>query len=333
MRSVGVIGSGFIAEQHLQSWRTIGVPVHVYGGSRTAEVANDRGARAHATLASLLAAVDVVDVCTPTDTHRDLVIEAARSGRDVICEKPLALHPAHAEEMIGVCAEEGRQLFVAHVVRYFPEYAALRARVSDGAIGTPAVIRLARESFAPRRPATHWMFDESRSGGIITDLMIHDLDFAAWVAGPVSTVFAKTARVASEGFDDHAFAILTHAGGALSHVTVSWAFPPPTFRTRAEIAGSTGLLSTTVDDAAGTEILFREPPAGDAEAVGYPSPTAHAAGDDPLTAELRDFLRAIEGDALPRVTAADALHAVAVAAAALTSSRTGRPCTVGGPDV
>jgi predicted dehydrogenase len=332
MSRVGIIGSGFIAGQHLRSWTTIGVPVHLHGGTGVADLAAGTTASVHTDLASLLDAVDVVDICTPTDTHRDLVVTAARSGCDVICEKPLALHTAEAEEMVEVCRVEGRQLHVAHVLRYFPEYAALRQRIVDGAVGQPAVIRLARESFAPNRPATHWMFDQARSGGIICDLMIHDIDYARWLAGPVARVFARTARVAATEFDDHAFAVLTHTSGALTHLTASWAFPPPTFRTRVEIAGSTGLLSTTVDQARGLELRLRTPSSDRRGAVGFPDADTVAGGDDPITSQLRDFLAAIEGASVPRVSVDDAVEAVRIAAAARESSLTGQVREIGGAD-
>ena len=76
------------------------------------------------------------------------------------------------------------------------------------------------------------------------DLMIHDFDYARWVAGEVTTVYAKSilSRRPDAGVD-HGLAILTHASGAISHVEGSWAYPPPTFRTAFEIACERGLLA------------------------------------------------------------------------------------------
>jgi predicted dehydrogenase len=162
--------------------------------------------------------------------------------------------------------------------------------------------------------------------------MIHDTDYALWLAGPVARVFARTAKVASKDFADHAFAVLTHTSGALTHVTASWAFPPPTFRTRVEIAGSSGLLSTTVDQARGLEVQLRGPSSAGADSVGYPKAYPVTEGDDPLTMQLRDFLDAIDGLSVPRISTADAVEAVRIAAGAYESSRTGKACEMGEGD-
>lgn len=321
---VGVVGAGFMGEAHVAAWAAEGVTPSLldHDAGRATSLAERLGARAVTTFDELLEAVDVVDVCAPTHRHAEIAIRAAEAGRHVICEKPLARTVDDAEAIVAASERAGVRLFVAHVVRFFPEYEAAQRVVSAGEIGDPAVLRLKRASFRPRRPAGHWFFDPALSGGMVVDLMIHDFDYARWVAGEVVTVQCRS--TAAERPDlgvEHAFAILTHESGAISHVTGSWAYAPPTFRTAFEIAGSRGLIEH--DSAVAPPIVAYLPPRnGDgAGAVGLPgSPLA----EDPFRLELREFRDAIERDVPVRVTAHDGIEALRIALAAEESARTGR---------
>lgn len=328
---VGVVGAGFMGETHLVAWAAEGNPVVVFDldPTRAAALAARSGAVVAGSLDELLGSVDIVDVCTATHRHAEVAIAAARAGRHVICEKPLARTLADAEAIVGACAVAGVRLFVAHVVRFFPEYAAARQQVVDGAIGEPAVLRLKRASFRPRHAPDHWFFDPARSGGMIVDLMIHDFDYARWVAGDVVAVHCRSVGVGRPGLAiDHAIAILTHASGAISQVTGSWAYPPPTFRTSLEIAGSHGLIE--FDSATAPPIVsYMRPQIGDeAGLVGLPgSPLA----EDPYRLELREFHRSILDGTPARVAADDGLEALRIALAADESAGTGRVVRVDRP--
>ena len=319
---VGVAGAGFIGETHVAAWTAEGaqVVVHDVETSRAAALSDRHGARLASSLDDLIGAVDVVDVCTPTHLHAQVAIAASGAGRHVICEKPMARTLADAEAMLAAAREGGVRLFVAHVVRFFPEYAAARRAVLDGAIGDPAVLRLTRASFRPRQPAGHWFFDHARSGGIILDLMIHDLDYARWIAGDVVAVHCRSASVAQpDAGVDHAVAILTHRSGAISHVSASWGYAPPAFRTAFEIAGSHGLIehdsSTTAPVAPS---LLAGAAGGDVTAMADTT----LAGD-PFRLELAEFARAIRDGTEARIAAADGLEALRLALAANESARSG----------
>jgi predicted dehydrogenase len=321
---VGIVGAGVMGQTHAAAWRQLGVDglvVHERHSDHLAAFVASTGAQPATTLDALVSSVDLVDVCTPTPHHRDAVLAAAAAGRHVVCEKPIARTIADAEAMIAACRGAGVRFFVAHVVRYFPDYVAAQAQVAAGRIGRPAIVRLRRESFRPQDPG-HWLFDERASGGVILDLMVHDFDYARWICGEVESVMARTVRDASGGEVDYAVALLRHASGALSHLTGAWAYPPPVFRTGFEVAGDGGLIEY--------ESLDQEPIARylladhvvDSAKVGLPSsPT----DDDPYLAELADFLRAIETGSEPRVSPEDGLAALRIGLAAIESSRTGQP--------
>lgn len=326
---VGIVGAGFMGETHLAAWTAEGVAAVVldHDGPRADALAARFGARVAASFEELLDAVDVVDVCTPTHQHAEVARRAAAAGRHVICEKPLARTVEDAAAMVAACEQAGVRLFVAHVVRFFPEYDAARRLVVEGQIGDPAVLRLKRASFRPRRAAGHWFFDPALSGGMIVDLMIHDFDYARWVAGEVVSVHCRSVGADRPELGvDHAYAILSHDSGAISHVTGSWAYAAPTFRTSLEIAGSRGLVEHDSAVAPPLVTYLRPRDGGSEGAVGLPgSPLA----EDPFRLELREFRRAIEDGTPARVTARDGVEALRIALAADESARTGRVVRLG----
>ncbi len=319
---VGVAGTGFIGETHLAAWTAEGIPAVVYDvdEARAAGLAARFGARPVTTLEALFDAVDVVDVCTPTHLHAGIAVAAARAGRHVVCEKPMARTLADAEAMVEAASAAGVRLLVGHVVRFFPEYVAARDAVLAGAIGDPAVLRLTRSSFRPRQPAGHWFFDHAKSGGIVLDLMIHDLDYARWVAGEVATVQCRSAGVERpEAGIDHAMAILTHESGAISHVSASWAYAPPTFHTAFEIAGSHGLIE---HDSALTAPITPSLLSG-TDAGGTTALADTSLNGDPFRLELAAFARSILDGTPTRTSARDALETLRVALAADESAHQG----------
>ncbi len=321
---IGIAGVGFMGSTHAESWAAAGATVAGFLADRSGaarQLAEQYGADVFPDIQALLAAVDVLDVCTPTDTHAELIIAAARAGRHVVCEKPLARTVEQAQQAIDACKAAGVKLLVAHVVRYAPEYVLAKASVERGEIGRPAVLRLERASYQPKKAAGNWFLDQTRSGGIILDLMIHDLDYARWVAGDVEQVFARTIGTASPGAPvDHAMVLLRHSSGAISHVTGSWAYPPPTFRTALEIAGDGGLIEFTSQSAEPVEALLMQQAADAPDVARY----SVVLEETPYTAQLREFYAALRSDAPVRVTAEDGLEAVRIALAAVESANSGR---------
>lgn len=320
---VGLIGTGFMGSVHAAAWRAIGAPVTSVlvpaGGPLPSDPAL-AGAEVHGDLDVFLGAVDVVDICTPSDTHVGLALAAAAAGRPTLCEKPLSLDADDALRLVIAFERAGVLLQVGHVVRFFPEYVAARNAVARGEVGDPAVLRLSRLTFAPDRGPDSWFADERRSGGLFFDLMIHDLDVARWIAGDVTSVYAR----ASGGARSHGIAVLTHASGAISHVEASWAEPAPVFRTRLEVAGSRGIVA--FDSAETTPLVARLHQREAAASTALADVTLTA---NPFEAELAHFLDVLAG-AAPVLTARDAVAAVEVAAAARISARDGVPVPIPG---
>ncbi|MEV0440569.1 Gfo/Idh/MocA family oxidoreductase [Streptomyces spectabilis] len=324
---IGLLGAGGIARAHLPGWLDLGatVVVHTQDGSGE-KLAAEYAGRGHPvtavpTLDALLEHCRAVDVCTPTPTHEELVLAAVAAGRHVVCEKPLALTAADAARMAAAAVAAGVRLHPAHVVRYFPAYAALRAAVVRGDLGRLAVLRLTRAAARPQWAP--WFGDPAQSGGVLMDLMVHDIDIARWIAGDVVRVYARTrgAELATGTPAEvvTATAVLTHASGAISHVNGLWGLPDQPFRTTFRVAGSDGLLHHDSAAAPGFRITAQGVRAPN---EGIPSTPMT---ESPYLTQLREFAASWDDPGLvPRVGADDGVAAVRVARAAIESSRTGR---------
>jgi predicted dehydrogenase len=215
------------------------------------------------------------------------------------------------------------QLLAAHVVRFFPEYALAHSAVMDGQIGKPGVIRLHRGSYRPKKPAGNWFLDEVKSGGILMDLMIHDYDYARWVAGEVESVSARrVTQLHADAPVDYGLVILSHRSGVLSHIAGAWAYPPPTFRTHLEIAGDRGLIEFDSDGTAPIQNLILKSSGSNVPDVALPSSPV---SESPYTTQIKEFYRALAEGTPARVSATDGLAAVQIAEAALESAHTGQP--------
>jgi predicted dehydrogenase len=323
---VGIVGAGSMGTTHAAGWAE--TPAEIVGFSaETQQEASALAKRYHAriypSLDAMLPDIDVLDICSPTHLHHEMALRAAAARKHIVCEKPLARTINQAQEMVCACRKAGVQLLVAHVVRFFPEYALAHSAVAEGQIGKPAVIRLHRGSYRPKKPAGNWFLDEDKSGGILMDLMIHDYDYARWVAGEVDTVSARrVTELHPDAPVDYGLVILGHRSGAMSHIAGAWAYPPPTFRTHLEIAGDRGLIEFDSDGTAPIQNLILKSGGSDAPDVALPSSPV---SESPYTTQIKEFYSALAGGAAARVSAIDGLAAVQIAEAAIQSARVGQP--------
>jgi predicted dehydrogenase len=323
---VGIVGVGFMGTTHAAGWADTSAQIIGFTAETQQEagdLAKQYDAKVYPSFDALLPDVDVVDICSPTHLHHKMILKAALAGKHIVCEKPLARTTQQAHEAVDACKKAGVQLLVAHVVRFFPEYALTQAAIANGQIGKVGVVRLHRGSYRPKKPAGNWFLDETKSGGILMDLMIHDYDYARWIAGDVETVLAQ--RVTEHHPNapvDYGLVILSHKSGALSHIAGSWAYPPPTFRTHIEIAGDRGLIEFDSDSTAPIQNLILKSGGSDAPDVGLP---ASPVSESPYTTQIKEFYTALRDGKPTRVRAIDGLAAVQIAEAAIQSAQSGQP--------
>lgn len=321
---VGVIGAGAISHRHIAAWQSLGVTVIVQSPTSASAIADQYGIDFTESFDEVLPRVDVVDICTPTDTHAEIVMAAISAGRHVICEKPLARFGVDAKLIVHAAAEAGLQIFPAHVVRFFQPYAIIAAALRAGTIGTAHSLRFSRTGASPALPGS-WFADVPRSGGIVLDLMIHDLDIARWFAGEVEAVYAQQSPPDRDGrLPRHVGAqiALTHTSGAISQLQGVWGMPWLPFRTTVDVFGESGVLRH--DTAHGNNVSIEQ---------GEPRRSTTSAADpssipDPYRDQLQEFAIGLTDGAAPRVNAWDGAAAVVLAEAALESIRTRQPILV-----
>lgn len=141
------------------------------------------------------APVDAVIIATPNHVHRDIAVAAAESGRHVLCEKPLALTVAEAEEMVDAAERAGVRHMTAFTYRFVPAMQYMKHLVATGAVGQPWHFRAQRFQDWGRR-ALGWRQRRREAGsGEVGDMLSHRLDFGHFLIGPIASVMARTGQI------------------------------------------------------------------------------------------------------------------------------------------
>jgi UDP-N-acetyl-2-amino-2-deoxyglucuronate dehydrogenase len=207
-----------------------------------ADVATDDPAEA-------MESVDAAWICTPTSTHKALVELASSLGIDVYCEKPLAPTLPDAENLAAT-AEAGKiSVQVGLVLRHSAVLGAAHDTISSGELGRLMAVTFRDDQYFPIQGqyASSWRADASLAGGgTLIEHSIHDLDVLNWLAGPVSSVSARTANYAGHrGVEDVAAVTLAHQSGTTSNLMSVWhrVLSRPSTR-RIEIFCERGILWT-----------------------------------------------------------------------------------------
>ena len=134
--------------------------------------------------------IDAVVICTPTDTHADLIERFARAGKAIFCEKPIDLSLARVKDCLKVVRQTKATLMVGFNRRFDPHFAAVRAEIDAGTIGDVEMVTITSRD--PGAPPLDYI---ARSGGIFRDMTIHDFDMARFLLGEEITEVSATAAV------------------------------------------------------------------------------------------------------------------------------------------
>jgi predicted dehydrogenase len=285
--------------------------------AEAAPIADEVGARVAREPLELCSAkdVDLVVVATPTHLHAEYAIAAAKAGKHVFCEKPLARTREQAEAIVRACADARVALAVGHVVRYFPEYQIVKRMLGDGTLGKPAIATLTRGNFSVGS-ARAWYLDPAKSGGVVLDLMLHDLDTARWWFGEPARVYARRLHTGQTGLD-YAMATLRFADRPIVHIEASWA-EHSGFRYGFEVRGDRGMV---VQDSRAASPFVVQAPGGAGAPAMMATPTL---AESPYRRQLRDvFARVARGDP-PLVDGREGLRSLALGLAVIESADTGR---------
>lgn len=263
--------------------------------------------------------IDAVVICTPTDTHADLIQRFARAGKAIFCEKPVDLSVARVEETLAVVRETGVPLMVGFNRRFDPDFRALKAAIDAGRIG-----RVEMVSITSRDPGAPPVSYIERSGGMFRDMTIHDFDMARWLLGEeVETVQAAASVlvdpvIGAAGDIDSANVILVTASGRQAVITNSRRAAYG-YDQRIEVLGAAGAVLAENRHQANIQL---------ATAEGYTRPPLLDFFMDRYTeayaAEIAAFIAALAAGTAPPATGEDGLMALVLAEAALRSVAEGR---------
>ena len=328
----GIIGLGNVAPMHAEA-------IGLTEGAELVAVADsdrERGAafgaryrvRCHARYQDLLACddVDAVCICTPHDLHSPMTIEAAQTGKHVLCEKPMARNLAECDRMIAACERAGVTLAVVFPVRSEPLAAKLKAAIDGGELGRllwASANTLWYRSAEYYRSAAWRGTWEHEGGGVLINQGIHGLDLLLWTAGmPVAVTSRMRTLDHAVEVEDAALAVLEYGDGGLGLVqatTVAY----PGFPEYFEYFGSAGSAVYRKGEGRLEWHLARPPHdrVDETEAAGgaAASPTAFTAAAH--TRVVRDFVAGIREGRRPMVDGAEARRSIELVEAIYRSAR------------
>ena len=310
--SFGLIGAGWIGSFHTETL------AHRLPNARLAAIADPEPKAAERLSAprcyldplDLIAdpAIDAVAICSPAATHADLVVAAAQAGKHVFCEKPMALTLDDADRAVDAAHTAGVALQVGFNRRFAHDFADMHARVAEGAIGTPQLLRsLTRDPGISADVAAR-----VKPWTIFNETLIHDFDTLCWLnpGARVTEVFAQAdalvhPQFADRGFLDTSVVQIRFDNGAFAIAEASFQAVYG-YDVRGEVFGSGGVLlaGRTPENAAreNTELFA-----------------------DAYVAQFAHFVDCVVTGTEPSVTGTDARVALEIALAARRSVETAAP--------
>jgi UDP-N-acetylglucosamine 3-dehydrogenase len=245
MINLGIAGTGYIGQVHLDASRQIpGVQVLAVATQEPEKIRETFQGQIYSSYVDLIQDdhLDAVLIALPTDLHEKAVVLAAECGRHILCEKAMALDAASARRMLDAARAHNCIFMVAHVLRFWPQYARIKELVDAGEIGS--VISASAYRLQKYPPWMTWFRDPKRSGGALLDLQVHDVDFIHWIMGHPESVY-EVGTQSPTGAWDHYHTVLSypHAQAIVEgSLMMPEAFP---FSSRILVVGTQGALEYT----------------------------------------------------------------------------------------
>ena len=210
MLKIGIVGLGFMGKMHYRCYNamdnvqitaicdadaeqlknTSGVSGNISGAEQELDFGDKQ---LFSDLTSMLAKADLdaVSITSPTFLHASQTIDALNSGKDVLCEKPMALNYSDCLKMVKTAERSGKCLQIGHCIRFWPEYVQAKQIIDSEQYGKVLAASFQRLSLTPTWSWDNCFLDGNRSGGAMLDLHIHDTDFVQHVFGVPNEVFSR----------------------------------------------------------------------------------------------------------------------------------------------
>jgi 1,5-anhydro-D-fructose reductase (1,5-anhydro-D-mannitol-forming) len=281
--------------------------------------------RSYTSVSAVLAdpEVDIVYISTTNERHKQEATLAARSGKHVLCEKPLALTVQDAREMLETCKQANVVLGTNHHLRNAVTHRALRRLIKEGAIGTPLAARVFHAVYLPPR-LQGWRIDRPEAGGgVILDITVHDADvlhFALDDDAEEVVALSGQQGLAQSGLEDTVMGAIRFRNGLLAQFHD--AFTIKNARTGFEVHGSEGSLigeDVMTQEPQGLLFLQRQGKREEVDLGAHENLYAH---------QVRHFNAAVLGQGKPFTTGEDGVRSLAVAMAVMEATKTGQRVAV-----
>lgn len=342
MIKIGVIGCGKIAQyRHILEYAANPnvqlVGYYDINQQRAAEVAKKYGGKAYESLEALLAAdLDAVSVCTPNYLHAPQTIAALKSGKHVLCEKPMAGSIQDCEDMLKAAREAGRFLMLGHNQRLAKAHVKAKELIESGMIGDIVTFRTTFFHGGPDNwsmdpgPST-WFFDKRRAVmGVMADLGIHKTDLIHYLTGQtivetmaqLSTIDKKYADGRLIDVDDNAICIFRLSGGAVGTMAISWTSYGAEDNSTV-LYGTKGIMRLYDDPNYSIKVTTR-----DREQVLYQLDAIQTNDKQTKSGVIDLFVNCILENREPEITGESVLKSMRVVFASIESSKTGRAVKV-----
>ena len=269
--------------------------------------------------------VAVVYVSTTNELHRDQVLAAAKAGKHVLCEKPLALSVADALQMSAACKAAGVVMATNHHLRNAATHRRIRELIKEGAIGKPLFARVFHAVYLPPH-LQGWRLDKPQAGGgVILDITVHDVDTLRFLldAEPVEAVgMTQSASLAKEGLEDGVMSVLRFDNGVLAQLHD--AFTVKFAGNGIEVHGEAGsIVGRNVMTQRGVgELVLRNADGEQAVAVAH---------ENLYVRGVASFCAAMRGEGQPAATAEDGIRSLNAALAVVQACRTGAATQIVNP--
>ena len=325
---IGILGAGRIGKAHAAAIASTAGATLVAVAEPFAEAANAMAEHYGCeirTIDEIAAASDIdgVIICTPTDTHADLIEQFCSAGKAVFCEKPVDLSIERVQHCLQVVEETNGTLMVGFNRRFDPDFNGVKEAIDAGAIGKVEMVNITSRD--PGAPPIEYI---KRSGGIFRDMTIHDFDVARWLLGEeVTEVYAMgsvlvDAEIGKAGDYDSVNVLMKTASGRQAVIT-NTRRATYGYDQRIEVLGSEGMAQAENHHENTVQI---------ATADGYKRrPLMNFFMERYMPAyqaEIRAFVAAVEQGVTPPTTGEDGLMALVLAEAALRSVAEGRTIKV-----
>lgn len=325
---MGVIGAGWFGQRHAALWRQLPhtelVAVTDTDAEALADVAVALGAAAHGDVQSLLDRddIDAVSICLPDRLHEAAAVAAAKAGKHLLLEKPLAHDKATAQRIVAEAEAEDVRLMVGHVLRFDPRYVSVFDASRPERLGEPLHLRAKRNGI---RETARRLGDRT---SILFYMGVHDIDALQWIArSPITRVYAQKIERLATGNEDALYAVVNFENGAIGLLDYSWAWPDGLmngYRAALEVVGTRSAAYMDCTDQGFYSVTDAGMAGGDTHL--WPEINGRIVGD--LADELSHFATAVL-DGEPFVQHhREALAAIPVLDALAASARSGLPVDV-----